>query len=163
VIRVSIPVQGGALRAPLAGPFLKLPGQAGMRAGARSRRPAETTASGNHPEDTARTSMALAGQAGLRDGRRPHDGRRMVWVPRVPSRRPPEGLSDRPQGASLATTGQLSSTVAPWCRPDRATPGRRDGTELARMCRVSLALTSEIPWPYPGPPRGMRIGRFSSQ
>lgn len=71
---------------------------------------------------------------------RPADGWRRQ---EVPSRRPPEGLSGRPQGASLATTGQLSSTVAPWGRPDRATPGRRDGTELARMCRVSLALTSE--------------------
>jgi len=24
-------------------------------------------------------------------------------------------------------------------------------------------FTSEIPWPYPGPPRRVRIGRFSSQ
>ena len=29
-----------------------LPGKAGMRAGARSRRPAESTASGDHPEGT---------------------------------------------------------------------------------------------------------------
>ncbi len=52
MIRLSILVQGGALRAPLAGPFLPLPGKAGMRAGARSRRPAESTASGDHPEGT---------------------------------------------------------------------------------------------------------------
>ena len=38
-----------------------------MRAGARSRRPAEMTASSEQPEDTK--TKALAGQAGLRDGR----------------------------------------------------------------------------------------------
>jgi len=55
VIRLSILGQGGALRAPLPGSSLGLPGKAGVRAGARSRRPAETTASGDHPENTART------------------------------------------------------------------------------------------------------------
>ena len=36
-------------------------------------------------------------------------------------------------------------------------------TQVFLQARTSRVSCSEIPWPYPGPPRGMRIGRFSSQ
>ena len=94
VIRLSILVQGGALRAPLADPFLRLPGKAGMRAGARSRRPAGTTASGNHPKDAmeqkrvpspggqvsgmAATARRRGGRGGWRPGAIPTTSRRAI-------------------------------------------------------------------------------------
>ena len=51
----------------------------------------------------------------------------------MPSRRPPEGLSGRSQGANLAAPDRLGSKVAPWDRPDRAAPGGRDGTAGSRV------------------------------
>ena len=58
----------------------------------------------------------------------PGEARRKAAASRVPSRRPPEGLSARFREASVATYGPASSQVASRKRADRATPGRRDGT-----------------------------------
>ena len=98
-----------------------------MRAGARSRRPAETTASGNHPEDAAERRSALAGQAGLQDS--------LNGVVVAEVRRQGCHPDDLPKGYQAEARGQagqrpilLALAVAPWPRPDRATPGRRDGT-----------------------------------
>ena len=105
VIRLSILVQGGALRAPLAGPFLPLPGKVGMRAVARSRRPAESTASGDHPVGTTNGVEPSPGRQVSGMAARVRTMQRKVAASRVSSRRPPEGLSARSRGASVATYG----------------------------------------------------------
>jgi len=68
--------------------------------------------------------------------------RRKVAASRVPSRRPPEGLSARFRGASVATYGPvIIAGCPPWTELIGATPGLRDGT--ARAVSVSEQTRSE--------------------
>jgi len=137
VIRLSILVQGGALRAPLAGPFLTLPGKAGMRADARSRRPAETTASDNRPDGNANLrrepspGRQVSGMVHEKcDGAAEGDGVRGA-IPST-SRR---AISSLPEGKAGNVPFTQTSSVALRERADRATPGRRDGTVAAVLTR----------------------------
>ena len=129
MFRLSFLDQGGALRAPVAGPFLIL---------CRARR-----ACGLAPGPAARQRRRRAVfPEGTANGREPSPGGQVSGYGRVGVRRragrwrrPGCHPDDLPKGYQLAPGGQAwqrpvtrSSKVAPRERADRATPGRRDGT-----------------------------------
>ena len=136
VIRISILVQGGALRAPRE-PICPMQPQAlarGVRppAGPRAARGCESRRDPACRYFDELRKAALAGRAGLRDGR--------AWSPRLrswgvqrgraPSRQPPGGLSRRRRRASLGRQRPAYIKVALRRRRDRALPGRRDGASI---------------------------------